>query len=603
VLAFVVLVALVGPFAAPGDGDLVAMLRSRDTGPSWPHPFGTTMQGQDVLSQVLRAAPQTLVMVACSTALAMLIAVTCGVAAGAFGGWIDQAIGTVTGIFLVIPMLPLAIVIAGAVPRDRHSMAGTIAIVALSCWAAEARVLRAQAMSIRSSDFLAAAHAIGECRSRIVFGEFLPNMTSRVGAGVLFVAIQCVVMLTTLDFLASISSGHFALGDTTGTTWGSLLATAQVQQALLTGTWWAFAFPALALVVLATGLVLVQYGLDAGTGPQLGGARRRLGFSLPQRPELRSPLPALRDAAVATPAVVSTVARRVPLYAFVLFVAASIDYALPRLAWRGSLVAPPPTGSFWSGYGHFLGNAAEGRFGQGVPGVDQTVWSSLPYSLAVVGTATVVAFVVGSMIGLLAAWRRGSAVDVGSTVVGSVVWAIPPFAVAGLALTVLALRFHLFPLQWAYAVDLQPSWSWTFAGSAVRHAELPLLVLVVSSMGLWIVNMRALATATVNGDYVLLAQAMGLRDGRIMWRYVGRNALLPALTGLGVAFSIAIAGAPALEEVFSYAGGGWAMQQAAIRGNLPVVQAIFLAIAVSVVVVNLVVDALGVILDPRLRET
>jgi peptide/nickel transport system permease protein len=135
----------------------------------------------------------------------------------------------------------------------------------------------------------------------------------------------------------------------------------------------------------------------------------------------------------------------------------------------------------------------------------------------------------------------------------------------------------------------------------VRHAELPLLVLVVSGTGLWIVNMRALATATVGGDYVHLAQAMGLRDTRIMWRYVGRNALLPALTGLGVAFSVAIAGAPALEEVFSYAGGGWAMQQAAIRGNLPVVQAIFLAIAVSVVVVNLLVDALGVMLDPRLR--
>src|SRR5262249_25378209 len=102
----------------------------------------------------------------------------------------------------------------------------------------------------------------------------LPNMTSRVGAGVLFVAIQCVVMLTTLDFLASISLGRFALGDTTGTTWGSLLATAQTQQALLTGTWWAFAFPAGALIVLAIGLVLVQYGLDSGSGPQLAGATR-----------------------------------------------------------------------------------------------------------------------------------------------------------------------------------------------------------------------------------------------------------------------------------------------------------------------------------------
>jgi peptide/nickel transport system permease protein len=105
----------------------------------------------------------------------------------------------------------------------------------------------------------------------------------------------------------------------------------------------------------------------------------------------------------------------------------------------------------------------------------------------------------------------------------------------------------------------------------------------------------------VNEDYVQLAHAKGLTPGRILFRYVGRNALLPALTALAVAFSVAIGGVAALEEVFSYSGGGWEMQQAAMSGNVPLVQALFIAIALSVVVVNVLADAALVILDPRLR--
>ncbi len=94
----------------------------------------------------------------------------------------------------------------------------------------------------------------------------------------------------------------------------------------------------------------------------------------------------------------------------------------------------------------------------------------------------------------------------------------------------------------------------------------------------------------------------GPLGSRVLFRYAGRNALLPALTAFAVAFSIAIGGVPAIEAVFSYAGGGWALQQAAMTGNIPVVQALFVAIALSVVVVNVLVDAAQVMLDPRLRQ-
>lgn len=610
-LALVLAAAIVGPLVAPGNGSIVAMLGARDSPPSWSHPFGTTIQGLDVLSQVLNAAPLTLELVAGATAIALLIAVALGVAAGAFGGRVDAFVSGITGVCLAIPMIPLAIVVAGVVPKQQHTALATMLMIGLGSWPAEARVLRAQALALRSTDFLASATAVGESRVRILFFEFIPNMASRVAAGAFFVAIQAMVALATLDFLASLSRGHFALGDTNGSTWGSVLALAQTQEALLTGSWWAFAFPALALLTLAAGLVLTMYGIEEIADPRLRGVNRtrrlRLrmpAVRLPRLPqiELRSPLPALRSTVAAGPYVGRHLLRRGPIYVVALWVAVTIAYALPRLAARGRLPAPPPSGSFWGGYVHFVREVATGHLGLGVPGVGGVLSHSLPFSLALVGTATVLGFAIGGFLGLLAAWRRGSVADGVGTTVTAVLWSTPAFALAGLAVEFPALRWHLFPLQWAYGIDLQPAWSWQFAASALRHGELPVIVLVISSLGLWALNVRTLTLGVVSEDYVLLARAKGLSPSRILFRYAGRNALLPALTAFAVAFSIAIGGVPAIEEVFSYAGGGWELQQAAMTGDIPIVQALFVAIALSVVVVNVLIDAAQVMLDPRLRQ-
>jgi peptide/nickel transport system permease protein len=486
-------------------------------------------------------------------------------------------------------------------------------MIGLSSWAVEARVLRAQALSLRSADFVAAARVVGESRWRLVAFELVPNMAARIGAGVFLVAIQATITLSTLDFLASFSRGRFALGDTNGSTLGSVLALAQMQQALLTGSWWAFAFPALVLLVVAAGLVLTMMGIEQAADPRLrtlapargllAGLRALAAWRppVPQPRTLASPLPRLQDAVALVPHLARHLLRRAPLYVFALWAAVTTAYALPRLAWRGGLVAPLPSGSFVAGYGSFLGELVRGHIGLGVPGVGETVRDSLPFSLALVGAATVVAFAIGCVLGLAAAWRRGRAFDGSVTTATAVLWTAPAFAVAGLAVSFLALRLRLFPIQWAYDVDLEPAWSWRFVGSALHHGELPLLVLVVTSLGLWVLSMRAVAIPTLSDDYVLFARACGLREGRIMVRYAGRNALLPILTGFAVAFSFAIGGVPALEEVFSYAGGGWELQQAAVTGNLPLVQALFVAIALSVVAVNVAVVACQVVLDPRLR--
>jgi peptide/nickel transport system permease protein len=606
-LALVVAAAVVGPLAAPGNGSLEAMLAGRNAGPSWTHLFGTTMQGDDVLSQVLRAAPLTLELVGGATLIGLTLAVLVGIGGGVLGGRVDAVLGGLTGVFLAIPLLPLAIVVAGALPHGQHTALATMTMVGLGTWAAEARVLRAQAMALRTSDFAAAAFATGERRLRIVLVELLPNMGSRVAAGFFFVAIQATIALATLDDLASLSRGRFALGDTNGATWGSLLAVAQVNEALLTGAWWAFTFPALALLATAAGLVLTMYGLEQLADPRLriGGAGWRLRELVrprrPHLPELGSPALRARAALAALPHVGRHLARRLPVYVLALWACLTVAYALPRLAWHGRLVAPPPTGSFWGGYAHFLHELAAFHAGLGVPGVGTSVRDTLPYSLALVGAATVVAFAIGSLLGLLASWRRGSRFDVAVTTGTAVLWTVPTFALAGLAMEVLGVQWKLFPIQWSYGTDVDPSWTWEFVASAFRHAQLPFLVLTATSIGLWVLSMRTVTVSVANDDFVQFARAKGLSERRVMLRYAGRNALLPALTGFAVAFSLAIGGVPALEEVFSYSGGGFALQQAAMTGNLPLVQALVVAIAVSVVVVNVLVDVAQVALDPRLR--
>jgi peptide/nickel transport system permease protein len=602
-LILVVAAAVVGPFVAPGDGSILARLADRNSPPSWAHPFGTTMQGNDVLSEVLKAAPLTLELLAGATAIALVLAVVAGVGSGAFGGWVDTAFGTAISVFLTIPALPLAIVVAGSVPKGRHTEFATMLMIGLGTWAAEARVLRAQALALRSSDFVSAAKTIGERPLRIVVSEFVPNMASRIAAGVFFIAIQASVALATLDFLASLSRGRFALGDTNGSTWGSLLASAQTGEALLTGTWWVFAFPALALLVTATGLVLTMYGIEQAADPRLAGTRARMQLRLPRLrlPHIELHAPALAELVRALPDLGRYLMRRLPVYAVALWASLTIVYALPQLAWRGSLQAPPPHGPFWSGYGRFIGNVVTGHFGLGVPGVGATLRDSLPFSLALVGTATLVAFVIGSGLGLVAAWRRGGPFDGTVTTATAIVWTMPAFALAGLALEYFCVNRGWFPIQWAYGLNVEPAWTWQFAASAFRHAQLPLIVLVVASLGLWVLSMRAVTIGVANDDYVQFARAKGLSESRIMLRYAGRNALLPTMTAFAIAFSLAIGGVAALEEVFSYTGGGWELQQAAMSGNLPLVQALVVAMAVAVVVVNILVDVAQVLLDPRLR--
>jgi peptide/nickel transport system permease protein len=146
-----------------------------------------------------------------------------------------------------------------------------------------------------------------------------------------------------------------------------------------------------------------------------------------------------------------------------------------------------------------------------------------------------------------------------------------------------------------------PGFDWAFLSSAFRHSQLPILVIVAAFTGGWVLNMRTVMINTMGEDYVAMAHAKGLRDGRVMTRYAGRNAILPPLNGFAAQFASAVGGLVFIEYVFSYPGAGLTLQQAALGNDYPLTQALLLVFALCVIAANFVMDLLNLVLDPRAR--
>ena len=188
-------------------------------------------------------------------------------------------------------------------------------------------------------------------------------------------------------------------------------------------------------------------------------------------------------------------------------------------------------GSLWHDYITYLHRLEHFNFGISTSNypspVSVVVGRTLPYSIVLVGVAFLIAFLLGTAIGMIAAWRRGGVVDSVLVPAFMSLGAFPAFFTALLGVYFLGLRLHWFPIQHAYNSDLTPGLNWSFLSSAFRHAQLPALVIVGAYAGGWVLNMRTLMINTIDEDYVGVAHAKGLRDRRVMTRYAGRNAILP----------------------------------------------------------------------------
>lgn len=255
VIAFL-LVAIFGPIFAPYDPQGISNLKH--TAPNLQHLLGTTTLGQDVFSQFLYGTRSSVFWGFATGLLVMIISTVAGLTSGYFGGVIDDVITWFANITLVIPALPLAIVVVSFFPRGPLTIA---LVIALTNWAWNSRILRAQTMSLRSRDFVTAARASGESSSRIIFFEILPNVSGIVAAAFVSTTIFVILAWAALEFLG--------LGDINSVSWGSMLYWAQASDSIFSGLWWWFVPPGVAIAVLGAGLTLINFGVDEIADPRL----------------------------------------------------------------------------------------------------------------------------------------------------------------------------------------------------------------------------------------------------------------------------------------------------------------------------------------------
>ena len=255
ILLFFVAVAAVGPLLV---GDPAALVAVPLQPPSASHWLGTTGQGQDVLAQTVVGTRVSLAVGFAVGIVVVLVGSLVGVAAGYFGGRVDGLLSLLFNVFLVIPGLPLAIVMAAYLPSGPLTVA---AVLVFTGWAWNARVVRGQTLALRKRDFVAAALVSGESTLRIVTREILPNMTSLLVAQVIGSTVYAIGALVGLEFLG--------LGDVSSITWGTNLYWASNDSALLTGAWWTYVPTGLCVALVGFGLVMLNSGFDEITNPRL----------------------------------------------------------------------------------------------------------------------------------------------------------------------------------------------------------------------------------------------------------------------------------------------------------------------------------------------
>jgi peptide/nickel transport system permease protein len=322
----------------------------------------------------------------------------------------------------------------------------------------------------------------------------------------------------------------------------------------------------------------------------------------------------------------SFILRRLGFYAVAAWVALTVNFFLPR-AMPGNAVQAimskfpsltPATyhaleamlgvghpGSLWSQYVSYLDDVVHLNFGISVSSYPASVSSlliqTIPWTLILVGTATVIAFFLGTFLGVIAGWRSGGWLD--RTLPGLMfVQATPYFLLALVLLWLLAVKvLHVFPIGQGYAGGLIPGWHWDFISSAIWHSVLPAFTIVITSVAGWMLQMRNVMITTIGEDYVLAAQAKGLSNRRVIFNYAARNAFLPQLQGFGLALGFVVSGAIVMEIVFSYPGIGLLLLSAVQSNDYPLTQAIFMVITFAVLLANLIVDLVIVAFDPRVR--
>jgi peptide/nickel transport system permease protein len=319
--------------------------------------------------------------------------------------------------------------------------------------------------------------------------------------------------------------------------------------------------------------------------------------------------------------------RRIGFYLIALWGSLTLNFFLPRLApgdpaeifiarFQGrinpealhalQLQFGESNDPLWIQYFQYLNNLLHGNLGLSVTyfptPVSAAIAQELPWTLGLVTISLLISFGLGTLLGIIIAWRRNSFLDSLLPPLMTFISAIPYFCMALILLYIFGFTLNLFPLNGGYDRFLLPDWSPDFIASVIQHALLPAITFVIANIAGWMLGMRNSMITTLSEDYVLMAQAKGLPERRVMLNYAARNAILPSITGFAIALGGVVAGQLFLEIIFSYPGIGYALYQAVQNSDYALMQGVFLVITVAVLVANFLVDLAYVVLDPRVRQ-
>jgi peptide/nickel transport system permease protein len=317
--------------------------------------------------------------------------------------------------------------------------------------------------------------------------------------------------------------------------------------------------------------------------------------------------------------------RRLGFFAVTLWACVTLNFVLPRLMPGSPILdmmakyrklSPKALQAIANAFGvdthsslivqyfDYLKNTATGNFGlsltQTEP-VSQVIAGAVWWTLGLIGVTTILAFILGTLIGIIGAWRRGGWLDGILPPVFVITSSIPFFWIGMLLILLVGKLDPRFPTSGAYTYGATPGLNLPFLTDVLQHALLPGLAILVTSIGGWILTMRNTMVTVLAEDYVRMARAKGLPGWRIMLDYAARNAMLPNLSGFAMSLGFVLSGAIVVEYLFSYQGVGYYLLQAVVNQDYALVQALFLLITVAVLVAILAADVLTAVLDPRTR--
>jgi peptide/nickel transport system permease protein len=256
-------------------------------------------------------------------------------------------------------------------------------------------------------------------------------------------------------------------------------------------------------------------------------------------------------------------------------------------------------------YWVYLTHALRGDFGYSISAypvkVSAIISSALMWTILLGVVTLLFSFIIGTVLGVLVAWKRGGWLDSLLPGLFSFIGSFPYFFLAMLALYILGFGLQVFPMAHAYSDQVSPTWSGAYLGSVLYHLVMPAGTVILVSVAGWLIGMRSTMVGVLAEDYIIMAEAKGLPQWRVMFHYAMRNALLPNFTEFGMSIGFILSGLILTELVFSYPGLGFYLVRSVVTHDYPLMQALFLMITLAVLGANLIVDLLYVRLDPRVR--